>query len=109
LAGAWAPWAFFGLNFDFSYLNPRKTGVAAHSKNGVNLAAVVDFDARPLVQWLPIGIDGGYSRTISLGGGGVAVQQDYSFGLYYTGRKELALGLEIDWSNGRLESTQVAK
>ena len=29
-------------------------------------------------------------------------------GLYYTGRPNLALGLELDWKRGRLESQQVS-
>jgi hypothetical protein len=50
-----------------------------------------------------------YSVVGPLGSGGVTTTQNTGFGLFYTGRKDLALGIEIDWQQGRLESSLVSQ
>ncbi|HTP52381.1 MAG TPA: hypothetical protein VMK42_16960 [Anaeromyxobacteraceae bacterium] len=107
LSAAWAPWPFLGLVGDVSYLNPRKTGTASYSNNGFDFAASVEFDAMPLLHWLPLGVNGGYAILTPVGANGVATETDYEFGIYYTGKRDLALGIEIDWQNGRLNNAQV--
>ena len=108
-SGAWAPWSFVGLTVNVDYLNPRKTGAASYSQNGLRVAAMADFDARPLLKWLPVGLNAAYSITSPVGGGGLATSQDFGLGAYYTGSRDLALGVEIDLQYGTLESAQVAK
>ncbi|HVP68690.1 MAG TPA: hypothetical protein VMT17_15660 [Anaeromyxobacteraceae bacterium] len=107
LTGAWAPWAFLGVNLNLSYLNPRKTGTASVSENGLYFAGTLDFDAKPLVRWLPVGVNFGYALTSPIGGNGTATTQDWEFGFYYTGRKDMSVGLELDWKSGRLNSEQI--
>ncbi len=109
LSGAWSPWPFLGLTLNASYVYPRKTGVAASAQNGVRLAGMLDFDAQPLLRWLPLGLSFAYSITSPIGSNGVTTTQNAGLGIFYTGRKALALGLEIDRQWGRMESDMVAE
>ncbi len=104
LVGSWAPWRFLGVTANVQFLFPTKTGRASYSQNGIALGAVADFDLKPLVSFLPIGLNAAYSITSPMGSNGVTTLQEYGGGLYYTGRKDLALGFELDWKIGRLES-----
>ena len=105
LVGSWAPWSFLGLTLDGRFLVPTKTGKAAFSQDGVFVGAMADFDARPIWAWLPLGLNAAYTITAPVGVNGVSRLQEFGFGLYYTGRRDLGLGLEVDWTVGRLEST----
>ena len=69
---------------------------------------MIDFDALPLVKWLPLGASVAYQLTTGLGGNKVPTAQEAGFGFYYTGRKDLALGLEIDWKWSTLETQQTS-
>jgi hypothetical protein len=109
LAGAWAPWPFLGIIGNLQFIAPTKTGKASVSQNGLTAAGSVDFDAKPLLAWLPLGLNATYSITSPIGGNGVSTVQDWGFGLYYTGRHDMALGLEIDWKFNRLESNQAGE
>jgi hypothetical protein len=109
LSGAWAPLPFLGVILNAQFIAPTKTGKASVSQNGYTLAAMVDFDAKPLLNWLPLGLNLTYSITSPIGSNGVTTTQDYGAGLYYTGRPDLALGLELDWRNGRLTGQQVSE
>jgi len=110
LSGAWAPLPYLGLTANMSFIWPTKTesGAASVSQNGYTLGGMADFDAKPLLAWLPLGMNAFYSITSPIGGNGVTTTQDFGFGFYYTGRRDLALGLELDWRKGRLESQQVS-
>ena len=110
LSGAWAPLPYLGFIANAQFIAPTRTesGAASVSQNGYTLALMADFDARPLIAWLPLGMNLTYANTSPIGGNGVSTTQDYGVGLYYTGRPHLALGLEIDWRKGRLDSTQVS-
>ena len=110
LSGAWAPLPYLGLVANMQFIWPTSTssGAASVSQNGYTLAFMADFDAKPLLAWLPVGVNAVYSVTSPIGGNGVTTTQDYGLGFYYTGRPDLALGLEIDWRKGRLESQQVS-
>jgi hypothetical protein len=109
LSGAWAPWAFLGLTLNAQFIAPTKTGTNSSAQNGVTLAAMADFDVKPLLHWLAMGVNATYSNTFPIGGDGVTTTQEFGFGLYYTGRKDLALGVEMDWRLGRLSSQQVSQ
>jgi hypothetical protein len=108
LAGSWAPLPYLGFTVNGKFIAPTKTGKASISQNGTTFAFQADFDAKPLLSWLPLGLNAVYSVTSPIGSNGVTTTQDYGVGLYYTGRPNLALGLEIDWRKGRLESQQVS-
>lgn len=109
LSGAWAPLPYLGFILNAQFIAPTKTGKASVSQNGYTLAAMADFDAKPLLSWLPLGMNVTYSITSPIGSNGVTTSQDYGVGLYYTGRPDLALGLELDWKRNRLAGNQVGQ
>jgi hypothetical protein len=109
LAASWAPWPFLGLTLNGAYLNPTKTGTSSVSENGLSGAAMLDFDFLPLVRWLPLGLNVTYGFIGPVGSLGVTTTQEFGFGFYYTGRKDLALGLELDWKIATLESQQATE
>jgi hypothetical protein len=109
VSSAWAPTPYLGVMLEAEYLNPRKTGAATYSQNGAKLAADLELDALPLVRWLPLAVNGVYSLTAPIGSNGVTTTREFGFGLFYSGRKDLSLGLEAIWRQGRLENDLVSK
>jgi hypothetical protein len=99
LAGSWAPTPYLGFTGNFQFIAPTKTGDASIAQNGVVFAGSGEFDFLPLVQWLPLGVNAAYQ---------LATANEAGFGLYYTGRPHLALGLEIDWKWSTLETQQTS-
>jgi hypothetical protein len=108
LTAAWAPTRYLGFTGNVQFIAPTKTGDASIAQNGVNLAIAAEFDALPLVRWLPLGVNTAYQLTTGVGGNKVATANAAGFGFYYTGRKDLALGLEIDWQWSTLDTQQLA-
>ena len=108
LNAAWAPTRYLGVIGNAQFIAPTKTGQNSIATNGATFAAMVDFDAMPLVKWLPIGASVAYQLTTGLGGSKVPTAQEAGFGFYYTGRRDLALGLEIDWKWSTLETQQTS-
>jgi hypothetical protein len=108
LAGSWAPTPYLGFTANFQFIAPTKTGDASIAQNGVVIAASGEFDFLPLVKWLPLGVNAAYSLTSGVGGNGVATANEAGFGFYYTGRPNLALGLELDWKWSTLETQQTS-
>ena len=98
LLGAWAPFPFLGatLNLQFVHPSTTETGTSSFSQNGWSLAGAVDFDLAPLVPAVPFGVIVAYKLLGPLGSTGVTRTDNLDFGLFYTGRKDLALGLEFD-------------
>ena len=109
LSGAWAPLPYLGVIANLQFIAPTKTGKASVSQNGLTFAGTVDFDAKPLLAWLPVGMNLTYSITSPIGGNGVTTTQDFGVGFYYTGVPHLALGLELDWKFNTLESKQAGE
>jgi hypothetical protein len=108
LAGAWAPLPYLGFTANVQFIAPTKTGTNSIAQNGMNFAGSGEFDALPLVKWLPLGVNVAYQITTGVGGNKVPTAQEAGFGFYYTGRRDLALGLEIDWRWNTLATAQVA-
>ena len=108
LAGSWAPTPYLGFTGNVQFIAPTKTGDASIAQNGVVLAGSGEFDFLPLVKWLPLGVNAAYQLTSGVGGNKVATANDAGFGLYYTGRPHLALGVEIDWKWSTLETQQTS-
>jgi hypothetical protein len=108
LVGAWAPLPYLGMTLNLQFIAPNKTGETSMAQNGFTVAGVADFDAMPLVAWLPLGVNVAYQLTTGVGGNKVPTAQVAGFGFYYTGRKDLALGLEIDWQWSTLETQQTS-
>jgi hypothetical protein len=108
LAGSWAPTPYLGLTANLQFIAPTKTGDASIAQNGVVFAGSGEFDFLPIVKWLPLGVNAAYQLTSGVGGNKVATANEAGFGLYYTGRPHLALGLEIDWKWSTLETQQTS-
>jgi hypothetical protein len=108
LAGSWAPTPYLGFTANVGFIAPTKTGDASIAQNGVTFAGSGEFDFLPLVKWLPLGVNAAYQLTSGVGGNKVATANEAGFGLYYTGRPHLALGVEIDWKWSTLETQQTS-
>ena len=108
LNGAWAPTPYLGVIANTQFIAPTKTGDASIATNGVTFAAIGRLRRLPLVHWLPLGANVAYQLTSGIGGNKVPTANEAGFGFYYTGRKDLALGLEIDWKWSTLETQQVS-
>ena len=107
VAAAYAPFPFLGLTGDVRFLAPTGGGNVRYASNGIFAAAMVDFDLLPLVRWLPLGVNGVYSLVSPFGTAGTTTQE-YGFGLYYTGHRALAVGVEVDWRRGRIDNGEAA-
>jgi opacity protein-like surface antigen len=101
---AWAPMAWLGLLANLRYINTRRVSIEGTEQNGLAGSLSAEFDALPLVAWLPLGTNLAYRRTGSLGSGGLALQDEFGLGLFYTGRRNMALGLELVHRRGHLET-----
>jgi hypothetical protein len=110
VSGAWAPFPFLGLTLNISSINPytKATGTASYAQNGWGLALAADFDLAPLVPAVPFGVLVAYSLVGPLGGVGVTRVNSYDFGFFYTGRKDLALGIEFDIRSTRIQGDLAA-
>ncbi|HQR29484.1 MAG TPA: hypothetical protein PLL32_03675 [Anaeromyxobacteraceae bacterium] len=108
LAGAWAPTPYLGFTANVQFIAPTKTGTNSIAQNGMTFAGSGEFDALPLVKWLPLGVNVAYQLTTGVGGNKVPTAQEAGFGFYYTGRKDMAVGLEIDWRWNTINTAQVA-
>lgn len=101
---ATASWALFPalgltLNAGYVYKSLRLNGVNIANQNGVQLAAMADFDFGKISS-VPVGLTAGYRLTAPLGDSGesgVERVDDISGGIFYTARRELGLGMEIGW------------
>ena len=108
LAGSWAPTPYLGFTLNTQFIAPTKTGDASIAQNGFVIAGSGEFDFLPLVKWLPLGVNAAYQLTTGVGGNKVPTANDAGFGLYYTGRPNMALGLELDWKWSTLETQQTS-
>lgn len=106
---AWGPTPWLGLVANVSYLNAESADISGSSQNGYMAGGSAELDVRPLVASVPLGLVASYRRTGALGGNGVANQNAYSAGFYYTGRRDLALGLEIETVRGFLDTELKSK
>jgi hypothetical protein len=108
IAASYAAFPFLGVTVNARLLFPDGSGNAQFASSGYTLAAMAELDMMPLVSWMPIGLSGVYSITSPLGGR-LATTQDYALGVFYTGVRALAAGIEINWRVGRLASDHVAQ
>ncbi len=108
LSGSWAPTPYLGFTGNVQFIAPTKTGDASIAQNGMTFAGAGEFDFLPLVRWLPLGVNVAYQLTSGVGGNKVPTANEAGFGFYYTGRPNLALGVEIDWKWSTLETQQTS-
>jgi hypothetical protein len=107
MAAAYAPFPFLGLAGNVAFLFPTGGGNVRYASDGILLAAMADLDLMPLVRWLPLGVNGVYSIVSPFGAAGTTTQE-YGLGLHYTGHKALAVGVEVGWRQGRIDSGLVS-
>jgi hypothetical protein len=95
---SWAPWPALGLtlNAGYVYKSLFLNGVNIAHQNGVQLAAMTDFDFGKISS-VPIGVLAAYRLTAPVGDGGVDRIDDITGGIFYTAHRELGLGLEVGW------------
>jgi hypothetical protein len=108
LSTAWAPWDFLGLTLELDYVSQGRTGQP--TQGGALVALLADFDIMKVADFLPLGLTAAYKNLSPLGSGsdGVYTVTDYVGGLFYTGRRDLGLGLELDFRSFRLRDEQVS-
>jgi hypothetical protein len=93
LSVAWAPLAPLGITAAATYIYADTNG-AATTSSGVQLATAVDFDFEPAVH-VPVGLGAQLSWTAPVGSSSLQHATDVGGGLYYTGKRDLALGLQL--------------
>jgi hypothetical protein len=93
LAAAWAPWRPLGLTANVTYIY-REGEEDGGSSQGVKLGGVVDFDLDPAVGF-PLGLQAVAAWTAPVGSSSLQHVTDVGVGFYYTGRKELTVGVQM--------------
>ncbi len=98
VAASWAPWAALGLtgNIAYVYKSLRLSDTTIFDQSGIQYAATADFDFAKISS-VPIGLLAGFRIISPIGSDGIPTIKDFSGGIFYTGIRELALGLEVGW------------
>jgi hypothetical protein len=91
LAAAWAPTRGFGLTANAAYAHASGNGLTGQA---AVLGAAVEFDFGA-VSSVPIGLQGQVSWTAPFSGNALQHVTDVGGGLFYTGRKNLAAGIQV--------------
>jgi len=108
-AAAWAIRPYLGLIANAQYLHSKNESVDKASQDGFAGAGSLEFDALPLVDWLPVGANVAYGQVGSNGSSGLAWQEVSGGGVYYTGRPHLSLGVEVEHRRGKLDTELKSK
>jgi hypothetical protein len=97
---SWAPAAAFGITGSVGYLfnSLRVSGqsVSNSDQSSIQISAVADFDFGK-VSSVPIAVLGGYRHNAPVGDNGIPAIDDITGGIFYSGIRELALGVEGGW------------
>jgi hypothetical protein len=96
LAASWAPMRALGLtaNLSYSWSSVAISGADTVSAGGVSMGAAVDFDFLA-VSRVPVGLQLTWASLIPVSGEGNSRYTDVGGGLFYTGRRDLSLGLQL--------------
>jgi len=96
VAASWAPWRALGLtgNVSYSYASIDVAGSGTTSRSGVDLGAAVDLDLYMLWK-VPVGLQVTWSSLIPVSGDAGSRYTDVGGGLFYTGRKDLSVGIQF--------------
>ena len=93
LALAWSPWRPLGITTNVTYVRLDGNGDTGTS-NGVKLGGAVEFDLGPAVG-VPVGLQAVVAWTAPVGESSFQHVTDAGVGLYYTGRQELSVGVQV--------------
>ncbi len=96
VAASWAPHRSLGLtgNLSYSWSSIDTSGSGTASSSGVSMGAAVDFDFLG-VSKVPVGLQLTWASQIPVTGEDDSRYTDVGGGLFYTGRKDLSLGLQL--------------
>ena len=91
VAASWAPWRPLGLTGNVAYQHASASGV---SGDGMLLGAAADFDFGAISS-VPIGLQLQFRWTAPFAGTLLQHVGDLGGGIFYTGRKDLSLGVQV--------------
>jgi hypothetical protein len=92
-SAAYAPFAWLGTQLMGRYQHTFQAGSALDVRDALVAAADADVDLNPV----PVGFLAGYRVTVPFGSGdSTRLTHDFDAGIFYTGRRDLALGIEGD-------------
>jgi hypothetical protein len=97
LAANWAPWRALGVTGNVAYVHvSQDQNVGTVSGDAMSLGLASDFDFRG-VGWAPVGLTVQFNWTAPFGGNAPGLQHvtDLGGGIFYTGRDNLALGIQL--------------
>jgi hypothetical protein len=96
VAASWAPHKSVGVtaNLSYSWSSISITDRPTLTTGGVVAGAAVDFDFMG-VSKVPLGLQLTYTSLISVSGDSSSEYSDVGGGLFYTGKKDLSLGLQL--------------
>lgn len=96
VAASWAPFKALGLtaNLSYSWSSIETSGAGTVSASGVSMGAAADFDFLA-VSRVPVGLQLTWASQIPVSGDDNSRYTDVGGGLFYTGRKDLSLGLQL--------------
>jgi hypothetical protein len=96
VSAAWAPLRSLGVTGNLTYVYSKIAGTNTDTPDGnaVMPGLAVDLDLGQLTR-VPLGLQVTWSSLIPISGGGSSRFTDVGGGLFYTGRKDLSLGLQV--------------
>jgi len=96
VAASWAPLKSLGLtaNLSYSWSSIATSNEPTLTTGGVAAGAAVDFDFMG-VSKVPVGLQVTWASLIPVSGDSSSRYTDVGGGLFYTGRKDLSLGLQL--------------
>ena len=94
LAASWSPLRALGLTANVAYQHVSSTGDTTVEGDAGYFAGAVDYDFGDISS-VPIGLQLQASWTVPFSGNGLEHVTDLGGGIFYTGRKDLASGVQI--------------
>ncbi|HVZ32494.1 MAG TPA: hypothetical protein VG963_08710 [Polyangiaceae bacterium] len=96
VAAAWALLPALGLtaNVSYSYAHLERSGSAGVDEGSLSFGAALDLDLWSLSA-APVGLQAIWNTQVSIAGPNDLSYTDLGGGLFYTGRKDLSVGLQV--------------
>jgi hypothetical protein len=104
LSLAWAPSPMLGFIAEARYVWTRRvtsdgSDTQSRTAQGVSVGGLAAFDLDPFITF-PIALQAIYRGDYPVGNSGLSTVNQAGFGVYYSRRVSLALGLEVLWRHG---------
>jgi hypothetical protein len=109
VSAAWSPWRPLGIqaSVDYQWLSQDTTGGGSVTGSAIDAAVAIDFDFGKISP-VPVGVIAAYRYTDPLETQvDSTAAQSASLGIHYTGRPDLALGLDVMWRRFSLRPESV--